>query len=142
MQEHLIINKETEEVSIVDIVDEEFYTMDIEVENEHAYLLNNDIISHNTISMLTQTSSGIETVFMPYYVRRRKCVTTNDRVDYTDKLGINFTEFVVVHPQLKKWAEANMPELLSKFDELTEKEWEEIYKQSPWYESCAQDINW
>ena len=95
-----------------------------------------------TISMLTQTSSGIEPVFMPYYVRRRKCVTADDRVDYTDKLGINFTEFVVVHPQLKKWAEANMSELLSKFDELTEKEWEEIYKQSPWYESCAQDIDW
>lgn len=95
-----------------------------------------------TISMLTQTSSGIEPVFMPYYVRRRKCVTADDRVDYTDKLGINFTEFVVVHPQLKKWAEANMPEMLSKFDELTEKEWEEIYKQSPWYESCAQDIDW
>ena len=95
-----------------------------------------------TISMLTQTSSGIEPVFMPYYVRRRKCVTADDRVDYTDKLGINFTEFVVVHPQLKKWAEANMPELLSKFDELTEKEWEEIYKQSPWYGSCAQDIDW
>ena len=95
-----------------------------------------------SVSLLTQTSSGIEPVFMPYYVRRRKCVTANDRVDYTDKLGINFTEFVVVHPQLKKWAEANMPELLSKFDELTEKEWEEIYKQSPWYESCAQDIDW
>lgn len=95
-----------------------------------------------TISMLTQTSSGIEPVFMPYYVRRRKCVTADDRIDYTDKLGINFTEFVVVHPQLKKWAEANMSELLLKFDELTEKEWEEIYKQSPWYESCAQDIDW
>lgn len=95
-----------------------------------------------SLSLLAQTSSGIEPVFMPYYVRRRKCVTANDRVDYTDKLGINFTEFVVVHPQLKKWAETNMPELLSKFDELTEKEWEEIYKQSPWYGSCAQDINW
>lgn len=95
-----------------------------------------------TISMLTQTSSGIEPVFMPYYVRRRKCVTADDRVDYTDKLGINFTEFVVVHPQLKKWAASNMPELFSKFDELTEKEWEDIYKQSPWYGSCAQDIDW
>lgn len=95
-----------------------------------------------SLSLLAQTSSGIEPVFMPYYVRRRKCVTVDDRVDYTDKLGINFTEFVVVHPQLKKWAETNMPELLSKFDELTEKEWEEIYKQSPWYGSCAQDINW
>lgn len=95
-----------------------------------------------SLSMLTQTSSGIEPLFMPFYIRRRKCVTADDRVDYTDKLGINFTEFVVVHPQLKKWAEINMPELLSKFDEFTEKEWEEIYKQSPWFGACAQDIDW
>ena len=124
----------------------------ISEEYPERYLMLNEIGRRNisfttagptgTISMLTQTSSGIEPVFMPYYVRRRKCVTADDRVDYTDKLGINFTEFVVVHPQLKKWAETNMPELLSKFDELTEKEWEEIYKQSPWYESCAQDIDW
>ena len=124
----------------------------ISYEHPERYRMLNDIGRRNisfttagptgTISMLTQTSSGIEPVFMPYYVRRRKCVTADDRVDYTDKLGINFTEFVVVHPQLKKWADNNMPELLSKFDELTEKEWEEIYKQSPWYESCAQDIDW
>ena len=95
-----------------------------------------------SLSMLTQTSSGIEPLFMPFYVRRRKCVTSDDRVDYTDKLGINFTEFVVVHPQLKKWAEVNMPEYTAKFDELTEKEWQLIYEQSPWFGACAQDIDW
>ena len=95
-----------------------------------------------TLSMMTRTSSGIEPVFMPYYVRRRKCVSPEDRIDYTDKLGINFTEFVVVHPQLKKWAEANMPEFIDKFNELSEKEWQEIYEQSPWNGSCAQDIDW
>lgn len=95
-----------------------------------------------TISMLTQTSSGIEPVFMPYYVRRRKCVTADDRVDYTDKLGINFTEFVVVHPQLKKWAEQNMKDYIDSFPYLTEKEWQVIYEKSPWYGSCAQDIDW
>ena len=95
-----------------------------------------------TISMLTQTSSGIEPVFMPVYSRRRKCVTADDRVDYTDKLGINFTEFVVVHPQLKKWAEQNMKDYIDSFPYLTEKEWQVIYEKSPWYGSCAQDIDW
>lgn len=95
-----------------------------------------------TLSMMTRTSSGIEPVFMPFYVRRRKCVNDNERVDYTDKLGVNFTEFVVVHPQLKKWAEVNMPEYINKFDELKETEWQSIYEQSPWYGACAQDIDW
>lgn len=95
-----------------------------------------------SLSLLTRTSSGIEPLFMPYYTRRRKCVTADDRVDYTDKMGINFTEFVVVHPQLKRWAQLNMPEYVNKFDELTENEWKSIYEQSPWYGACAQDIDW
>lgn len=95
-----------------------------------------------TISTQTRTSSGIEPVFMPYYTRRKKCVTPEDRVDYTDKLGINFTEFVIVHPQLQKWAEINMKDYMDSFSHLSEKEWEEIYKKSPWFGACAQDIDW
>lgn len=95
-----------------------------------------------SLSILSRTSSGIEPLFMPYYTRRRKCVTPEDRVDYTDKMGLNFMEFVVVHPQLQKWAEINMPEYIDKFDNLTEKEWQTIYEQSPWYGACAQDIDW
>lgn len=95
-----------------------------------------------TISTQTRTSSGIEPVFMPYYTRRKKCVTPEDRVDYTDKLGINFTEFVIVHPQLQKWAEINMKDYMDSFTHLSEKEWEEIYKKSPWFGACAQDIDW
>ena len=95
-----------------------------------------------SLSILTRTSSGVEPVFMPYYVRRRKCISSDDRVDYTDKMGINFTEFVVVHPQLKTWAKHNMPEYMDKFDELTQDEWKEIYEKSPWFGACAQDIDW
>lgn len=94
-----------------------------------------------SISILTRTSSGIEPLFMPYYVRRRKCMTEKDRVDYTDKMGINFTEFVVVHPQLKKWAKLNIDDFEDDSD-LTENEWKEIYEKSPWFGACAQDIDW
>lgn len=94
-----------------------------------------------SLSILARTSSGIEPLFMPYYVRRRKCMTENDRVDYTDKMGINFTEFVVVHPQLKKWASLNIDSFEDNGD-LTENEWREIYEKSPWFGACAQDIDW
>lgn len=92
-----------------------------------------------SLSILARTSSGIEPLFMPYYVRRRKCMTENDRVDYTDKMGINFTEFVVVHPQLRKWASLNG---FGECKDLTENEWKEIYEKSPWFGACAQDIDW
>ena len=92
-----------------------------------------------SLSILARTSSGIEPLFMPYYVRRRKCMTENDRVDYTDKMGINFTEFVVVHPQLRKWASLNG---FGECEDLTENEWKEIYEKSPWFGACAQDIDW
>lgn len=94
-----------------------------------------------SLSILARTSSGIEPLFMPYYVRRRKCMTENDRVDYTDKMGINFTEFVVVHPQLKKWASLNIDGFEDN-DGLMENEWREIYEKSPWFGACAQDIDW
>ena len=94
-----------------------------------------------SLSILTRTSSGIEPVFMPYYVRRRKCMSENDRVDYTDKMGVNFSEFVVVHPQLKTWASLNFKDFEVNED-LKQNQWEEIYKKSPWYGACAQDIDW
>lgn len=93
-----------------------------------------------SISCLTQTSSGIEPLFMPYYVRRKKCVNPEDRVDYTDKLGINFSEYIVVHNTLKEYAKITYPDL--DIDNLKEKDWEDIYKKSPWYGACAQDIDW
>lgn len=97
-----------------------------------------------SLSILTRTSSGIEPLFMPYYVRRRKCMSENDRVDYVDKMGISFSEFVIVHPQLKEWAKINHPDMTDAIEgnTLSESEWKGLYEESPWYQSCAQDIDW
>ena len=57
-----------------------------------------------TVSIMTGTSSGIEPVFMPFYQRKRKCMSESDRVDYVDKVGEKYTLFTVVHPNLKRWA--------------------------------------
>jgi len=97
-----------------------------------------------SLSILTRTSSGIEPLFLPYYVRRRKCMTENDRVDYVDKMGVNFSEFVIVHPQLKVWAKVHYPNLSDDIDNgnLSESRWKELYEESPWYQACAQDIDW
>lgn len=97
-----------------------------------------------SLSILTRTSSGIEPLFMPYYVRRRKCMTEEDRVDYVDKMGISFSEFVVVHPQLKEWAKVNHPNIAQDIDNgnINESKWKELYEESPWYGACAQDISW
>lgn len=117
-------------------------TMDIEVENDHYYELDNGIISHNTVSLLTQTTSGIEPVFKSYYIRRKKINDndSNNRVDFVDELGDRWTEFVVVHYQFKKWIEENYSNI--DVNKLTSEKVNELFKLSPWYESEADDIDW
>lgn len=99
-----------------------------------------------SLAILCRTSSGVEPVFMPYYVRRRKCTNDNDRVDYIDKLGIKFSEFVVVHPGLKNWALKNIKDqdIINQINDstLSQDDWKHIYEQSPWLGACAQDIDW
>lgn len=93
-----------------------------------------------SVAMLTQTSSGIEPVFMPYYKRRKKCTSDTDRVDYVDKLGIKFTEYMVVHEGLKRWAKVKYPE--ENINEWDLDKWDAIYKESPYYGATAHDIDW
>lgn len=82
-----------------------------------------------TISLLTQTSSGIEPVFMLSYKRRRK-VNHQDkqaRVDFVDDMGDKWEEFIVYHPKLKKWMEITGEKDISK---------------SPYSGSTAPEIDW
>lgn len=82
-----------------------------------------------TVSMMTQTSSGIEPVFMLSYKRRRK-VNPNDpeqRIDYVDDLGDPWMEFEVFHPKVKTWKEITGETDLTK---------------SPWHGALAQEIDW
>ena len=94
-----------------------------------------------TTSLMTQTTSGIEPVFMPVYKRRRK-VNPNDpgvHVDYVDETGDAFEEYVVYHHKFITWMEVNGIERKPKF---TQEELDELVAKSPYAQATANDINW
>ena len=95
-----------------------------------------------TVSIMAGTSSGIEPVFMPFYQRKRKCMSENDRVDYVDKVGEKYTLFTVVHPNLKKWAVETMNYSESEVNEWSLGVWKEVWKERPYYGSTAPEIDW
>ena len=92
-----------------------------------------------SVAMLAHCSSGIEPIFMPFYTRRVKCTTSDDKVDFIDKDGEKFTEYITVHPTLKQWAKLKFGDEIESWNE---KKWNIAYEQSPWYKSIANDINW
>ena len=95
-----------------------------------------------TVSLLTQTTSGIEPLFMPFYMRRKK-VNPNDkdvRVDFTDQNGDTWQEFPVLHPKFRVWAEHHTETL--GIENYTNEALQELFEQSPWYGSTANDIDW
>ena len=94
-----------------------------------------------TTSLMTQTSSGIEPVFMPVYKRRKK-VNPNDkdvRVDFVDEVGDSWEEYVVFHHRFKQWMEVNNIDSSKNF---TQEELNELVKKSPYYKATSNDINW
>lgn len=94
-----------------------------------------------TTSLMTQTSSGIEPVFMPVYKRRRK-VNPNDknvRVDFVDEVGDSWEEYVVFHHRFKQWMEVNNIDSNKNF---TQKELDVLIKKSPYYKATSNDVDW
>jgi ribonucleoside-diphosphate reductase alpha chain len=94
-----------------------------------------------TTSLMTQTSSGIEPVFMPVYKRRRK-VNPNDknvRVDFVDEVGDSWEEYVVFHHRFKQWMEVNGYEVSDNYDQ---KELDAMVKKSPYYKATSNDVDW
>lgn len=94
-----------------------------------------------TTSMMTQTTSGIEPVFMPVYKRRRK-VNPNDqdtRVDFVDELGDTWEEYMIFHHKFITWMEANGYPTAKKY---TSEEIEELVKKSPYFKATSADIDW
>ena len=94
-----------------------------------------------TVSIMTQTSSGIEPVFMPVYKRRRK-VNPNDtavRVDYVDDSGDAFEEYVVYHPKFIEWMKVNGIEVRSDY---SQEELDRLVSRSPYFKATANDVDW
>jgi ribonucleoside-diphosphate reductase alpha chain len=94
-----------------------------------------------TTSLMTQTTSGIEPVFLPVYKRRRK-VNPGDkdvRVDFIDEVGDNWEEFTVFHHKFKTWMNVNGYDTTR---EYTTEELEGFVKKSPYYKATSNDVDW
>ena len=94
-----------------------------------------------TTSIMTQTSSGIEPVFLPVYKRRRK-VNPNDvdvHVDFVDETGDSFEEYIVYHHKFLEWMRVNGIEAKKN---MTAEEIDELVAKSPYYKATANDIDW
>ena len=94
-----------------------------------------------TTSLMTQTTSGIEPVFLPVYKRRRK-VNPNDtdaRVDFVDETGDAFEEYIVYHHKFMTWMQANGYDLTKHY---TQDEVDELVEKSPYYKATSNDVDW
>ncbi|WP_016776957.1 adenosylcobalamin-dependent ribonucleoside-diphosphate reductase [Anaerophaga thermohalophila] len=94
-----------------------------------------------TTSLMTQTSSGIEPVFLPVYKRRRK-VNPNDpqvRVDFVDEVGDSWEEYTVFHHKFVTWMQANNLDTTKNY---SQEEINELIEKSPYYKATSNDVDW
>ncbi len=94
-----------------------------------------------TTSLMTQTTSGIEPVFMPVYKRRRK-VNPNDpqvHVDFVDETGDAFEEYIVFHHKFVEWMTVNGYDSTKRY---TQEEIDELVEKSPYYKATSNDVDW
>ncbi|MDU1890081.1 MAG: adenosylcobalamin-dependent ribonucleoside-diphosphate reductase [Dysgonomonas sp.] len=94
-----------------------------------------------TTSLMTQSTSGIEPVFLPVYKRRRK-VNPNDkdvRVDFVDENGDSWEEYIVFHHKFVTWMESNGYPTAKKY---TNEEVDAMVAKSPYYKATSNDVDW
>jgi len=94
-----------------------------------------------TTSLMTQTTSGIEPVFLPVYKRRRK-VNPGDkdvRIDFTDESGDTWEEYIVFHHKFRTWMEVNGYETNRDY---SQEELNELVKVSPYFKATSNDVDW
>jgi ribonucleoside-diphosphate reductase alpha chain len=96
-----------------------------------------------TVSLMSQTTSGIEPVFLPAYTRKRK-INSNDQnvnISFVDEQGDSWEEFNVFHQKFEDWLKIKgyNPEEVKKYNQ---KELDEIVSQSPYYKATSNDVDW
>jgi ribonucleoside-diphosphate reductase alpha chain len=121
--------------------DEELYDSMVRYGRRNISMLT--IAPTGTTSLMTQTSSGIEPAFMPFY-RRRKKVNPNDKsvnIVYKDENGDCFAEYLVFHHHFLTWCKINGydPDAIMK---MNDSEISEIVKKSPYNKATAEEIDW
>lgn len=107
-----------------------------------------------SVSILTQTTSGLEPLFMPFYIRSKK-ITDKDsdvKVAYIDESGDKWQEYAVLHPKFKDWYKQYVKVRREDFTEegfdntvleyLNKDRLQKLFEKSPWYGSTANDIDW
>ncbi|MGB5228682.1 MAG: adenosylcobalamin-dependent ribonucleoside-diphosphate reductase [Eudoraea sp.] len=134
-------NREKENPFILRIkeADEKLYYEMLEYGRRNIALLT--IAPTGTTSLMTQTTSGIEPVFLPVYKRRRK-VNPNDKdskVAFIDEVGDSWEEYVVFHHRFKQWMSVNGLDTEKKY---TQEELDKIVAISPYYKATSNDIDW
>ncbi len=119
--------------------DEKLYYEMLEYGRRNIALLT--IAPTGTTSLMTQTTSGIEPVFLPVYKRRRKVNPSDQNVNVTfvDEVGDSWEEYVVFHLRFKQWMEANGIETEKKY---SQEELDKIVQQSPYYKATSNDVDW
>jgi ribonucleoside-diphosphate reductase alpha chain len=96
-----------------------------------------------TTSLMTQTTSGIEPVFLPVYKRRRK-VNPNDgniKVNFIDEMGDKWEEFNVFHHKFLTWLEVNGHNV-DEVKQYNDEKLQEIVAKSPYYKATSNDVDW
>ena len=122
-------------------MDENFYQDMVKYGRRNIAMLT--IAPTGTVSICTQTTSGIEPVFMVSYKRRRK-VNPNDKnakVSFTDNDGNSFEEYNVFHPKFMTWLEVNGYNVEG-VKNYNDEQLQEIINKSPYYKATANDIDW
>jgi ribonucleoside-diphosphate reductase alpha chain len=122
--------------------DEELYRDMVRYGRRNIALLT--IAPTGTTSLMTQTTSGIEPVFLPVYRRRRK-VNPNDtdvKIAFVDEVGDKWEEYTVFHHGFKTWLEINGYNVEDVEKNYSEDQLQELVKISPYFKATSNDVDW
>jgi ribonucleoside-diphosphate reductase alpha chain len=96
-----------------------------------------------SVSIMTQTTSGIEPVYLVSYKRRRKINPTDKsgKVDFIDAEGVKWEEYNVFHHKFETWLEVNGYDI-TLVKSMKDAELQEVIKKSPYYKATSNDVDW